>query len=325
MERLYVVGGKQRGQRALRDGNNAWNGYERGRILAVDPGTGEIARCLDYVSPPEVCAAEDPAITFQASTIRDGHLYTCTQTEVMVYSLPDLQLQHYLSLPIFNDLHHVRPGTNGTLFVANAGLEQVLELTVDGEIVRAWHVLGEAPWDDIDEAVDYRKVSTKPHRSHPNYLSEVDGELWVTRFHQGDTLCLTQPGRRILLSEERIHDGVYHDGLLYFTTVDAKVVVANPHTFRVEETINVAATYPEEVLPGWCRGIWIEGDHIWLGFSRIRPTKLRENVAWVMRGFKHSMPTRIICYDRARGERVREIDLEGAGLNAVYSIFPVSV
>lgn len=322
MNRLYVIGGKQRVARTLRDGNDDWNGYEKGIILAVNTQTGASERCLEYVSPPEVCAPEEPAITFQASTILGDRLYTCTQTEAIVYSLPDFSLHSYLSLPIFNDLHHIRPGPGGTIFLANAGLEQVLQLTLDGQLVQAWHVLGEPVWDGVQSEIDYRLISTKPHRSHPNYLSDVDGEIWVTRFHQGDTVSLTQPERRINLSEKRVHDGVFHQGRLYFTTVDGQVIIARPDTLRVEEVIDLNEMHPAGTLLGWCRSLLPDGDRIWVGFSRIRPTRLRENVAWVARGFKSVKPTHIAYYDLARRECLLEIDLEPAGLNAVYSIFP---
>jgi hypothetical protein len=320
---LYVVGGQQRAARTLLDGQQDWNGYERGLVVVLDPDTGRADVCLDYVSPPEVCRPHDPAISFQAGTIQDDKLYLCTETEVLVYRLPHFEQLAYVSLPIFNDLHHVRPTPQGTVLVANAGLEQILEITLDGVVVTAWHVLGEQPWDHVQPGVDYRMVSTKPHRSHPNFLPGQNSDVWVTRFHQGDAVCLTDSKRHIPLSDERIHDGVLHNGRFYFTSVTGKVLVASPDSLRVEEVIDVTAMHPPDVLLGWCRSIHIDRNLLWLGFSRIRPTRLRENVSWVMRGFKRAMPTHIACYDLTKGECVAEIDLEPAGLNAVYSILPV--
>src|SRR5689334_11919993 len=46
----------------------------------------------------------------------------------------------YLSLPFFNDLHHVRPTPAGDLLVANAGLEMVIHMTQSGEICNVWNV-----------------------------------------------------------------------------------------------------------------------------------------------------------------------------------------
>ncbi|MBK9715254.1 MAG: hypothetical protein IPO81_28790 [Kouleothrix sp.] len=322
MGSFYVIGGQQRAPRPLRAGNRNWNGYERGVIMRVDPETHDIKTCVTYVSPPEVCAADDPAITLQASTIQDSMLYTCTQTEVLIYALPSFERLGYLSLPCFNDVHHVRPTPEGNLLVANAGLEMVVETTPAGELRRVWNVLGEDPWGRFSREVDYRRIETKPHRAHPNYVFTVGDEIWATRFHQGDAICLTSPEKRIQISSERIHDGVLHDGRLYFTVVSGSIVVANPQTLQVEQVINLNSMHAEGTLLGWCRGIFIDGDKLWVGFSRIRPTKFRENVSWVMHGFKHVLPTRVACYDLSRRRCVVEIDLEPTGLGAVYSVLP---
>lgn len=320
---LYVVGGRQETLRPLRAGNQNWNGYDEGVILRVDPSTEECQECVSYVSPPEVCSPGEAAITFQAGAIKDNLLYVCTQTEVLLFRLPTFEQVGYLSLPIFNDLHHVHPTPKGTLLIANAGLEMVLEMTLAGEICQAWNVLGEEPWQ-LSSDTDFRKVSTKPHRSHPNYLFYLDSEPWATRFHQGDAICLTQPDKRIEISKERIHDGVVHAGKIYFTSVNGWVYVADSSTFVLEKAINLNEMHPEGTLLGWCRSLFVDGDKLWVGFSRIRPTKWRENVAWLVRGFKSVKPTHIACYDLTKRECIIEVSLEPMGLNAVYSIFPAT-
>lgn len=318
---LYVVGGRQGELRPITAGNGNWNGYHEGVILRVTPSTQAWEECLTYVSPPEVYSPEESAITFQAGAIQDNLLYICTQTEVMVYELPAFKRIAYFSLPIFNDLHHARPTPTGDLLLANAGLEMVIHATLNGEICNVWNVLGEEPWQ-LKSDVDYRKVSTKPHHSHPNYLFYIGSEPWATRFHQGDAICLTNPEKRIEISKERIHDGVVHEGKVYFTSVSGSIYIADTSTLKVERVINLSEMHPEGTLLGWCRSLYVDGDRIWVGFSRIRPTKWRENVTWVVRGFKHVQPTHIGCYDLVKGECVEEVNLEPMGLNAVYSIFP---
>jgi hypothetical protein len=115
-----------------------------------------------------------------------------------------------------------------------------------------------------------------------------------------------------------------HDGKIYFTSVNGWIYIANPSTLKIEEAINLNDMHAEETLLGWCRSLLIDGDQLWVGFSRIRPTKWRENVTWLVRGFKSVKPTHIACYDLAKRECVAEVNLETMGLNCVYSIFPVS-
>jgi hypothetical protein len=324
LETVYVVGGRQRELRGVRDGQRPWQGYDRGLVLSVDLGSADVSKAFEYVSPDDVVGDEAPAISFQASTLVDDLLYTCTETEVMVYRLPEFELLSYVSLPLFNDVHHVAPGDGGTLLVANAGLEMVVEVTPEGDVVRLWNVLGEDPWARFDPGRDYRKVSTKPHRAHPNFVFRLGEELWATRFHQGDAVSLTEPGRALPVCGERIHDGIVHDGHVYFTSVDGKLVVADTSSLRIEEVVDLNAFHEERAVLGWCRGVLVDGGRVWVGFSRIRATRFRENVGWVSRGFRRDRETHIACYDLEKGECVREIDLEPAGLAAVYSILPAA-
>src|SRR5689334_23276310 len=138
MSTLYVIGGRQRQPRALRDGQRPWQGYDQGLVLSVDVETGGVNTSLRYGG---IAADDDAAVSFQASTIDGNILYTCTETEVLTYRLPDFELLGHVSLPWFNDVHHVRPSLNGNIVVANAGLEMVLEITPAGEVVRLWDVL----------------------------------------------------------------------------------------------------------------------------------------------------------------------------------------
>ena len=317
MNSFYVVGGQQRDLRTL-FAEQQWYSYQKGLVLRVNVETSTAETCVEYVSPPEVYSEEHPAILFKSSTVVGNKMYACTQTELLVYELPSFKQIGYLSLPFFNDLHHVRPSPAGNLLVANSGLEMVLEISLEGEVIQQWNVLGEPI--DYDPHVDYRKINTKPHRAHPNHVFYVDNDIWATRFEQRDAICLTQAGKRIIIGTERVHDGLFHNGFVYFTTVDGRVVIANPYTTVVEEVINLNAMHQEDALLGWCRSVLVEDSKLWVGFSRIRATKIRENVGWVSRGFKRGMPTHFACYDLEQKRCVREIDVEPMGLNAIFSL-----
>ena len=123
---------------------------------------------------------------------------------------------------------------------------------------------------------------------------------------------------------KRIHDGVLHEGHLYFTAVNGTIVVADAATLQVAEVVDLTVLHDDRALLGWCRGVLVDGNNLWVGFSRIRATRFRENVSWVARGFRHDSPTHLACYDLASRTCVAEIDLESNGLAAVYSILPAS-
>jgi hypothetical protein len=322
IDSLYVMGGQQRELQRLMPGPG-WYEYQKGLIVRVDAGTQGATLCADYVSPTDAVAEGTPPILFKCGSREGDRLYACTQTEVLVYALPSFERVGYVSLPSFNDVHHVRPTREGTLLVASAGLDLVLEVTLDGRTLNSWNVLGEEPWERFSPEIDYRKVvSTKPHRSHPNYVFCLGEEIWATRFEQKDAICLNRPDRRIDIGLERVHDGVPHEGFVYFTTVNGNLVVVNAQTLKVDEVINLNQMHSEGDLLGWCRGVLVSGNLVWIGFSRVRPTKFTENVRWITHGFKRSLPTHIACYDLTKRQCVREIDLEPYSLSAVFSILP---
>lgn len=322
MGTLYVTGGEQRNARTMTEGEMFWYKYHKGVVLEVDTVTGTVKTVAEYVSPPSVCAQEDPAILFKCGTLVGNKLYVGTPTEVLTYDLPDFTHSGYVSLPCFNDVHHVRPSRGGHLLVASSGLDMVLEVTTTGDIVRAWDTMGQEPWTRFSRDVDYRVVSTtKPHASHPNHIFYVGDDLWATRFEQRDAICLTDPSKRIDIGIERVHDGHVYDGMIYFTTVNGFVIIVDSVTLQVVERIDLNALGPDDSILGWCRGLLLENGRLWVGFSRLRLTKFRENVSWVRRGFRRQLPTRIACYDLASQRCLQEIELQRHGLDAVFSIF----
>jgi hypothetical protein len=327
-EQFYVVGGRQRVARTVLDQTPQWYDYGQGVILQVDGSGSTVQSVLSYTSPPAATAPGAPVL-FKSATRAGDTLYLCTQTEVMSYRLPNFTRTGWLSLPHFNDVHHVRPLGNGNLLVANTGLEMVLEITPQGQVINEWNVLGEAPWAHFAKEIDYRKgISTKPHRAHPNYLFLLDRgagcEIWATRFEQKDAVCVNRPGLRIPLLVERVHDGLLHEGRLYFTTVNGHVIIVNAQTLAVEADIDLNQCHTEDLLLGWCRGIYVDGDLAWVGFSQIRATRFRETLSWVRVGFQRSLPTRIACYDLKQRRHLGDIPLAEQGLDTVFSILPAT-
>ena len=326
-ETLWVVGGEQR---VLFSKPNEWSEYQKALVVRVQDGQPQ--RVLEYQSPPEHCPDVMPSHVFKAATIDGDTAWLCTQTEVLVCDFPSFRIRRVISHPCFNDLHHVMPGPDGTLFVAVTGLDAVAELSPEGEVLGLTSVLGGSPWDDrFSPDVDYRKIpTTKPHRSHPNYLFFVDGRPWVTRFQQRDAVPVDGHlnGRGAFeVGTQGIHDGHVEGDRLFFTTVDGCVVSFDLATGEKSVVDLNQIRQPDDDRPlGWCRGLLPAGeDKVWVGFTRIRYTTLRRNLSWIRHGFRetehHRMhPTRIALYDLRSSSLLRQIDMEEAGIGAVFSI-----
>jgi hypothetical protein len=326
MSFLYLTGGRQR--KLLFKNEEEQRLYEMALILRLETTSQTSELKVEYKSPPEARASEETSNVFKSSTIVGNKFYTCTSTEVLVYEMPKFRRIGYISLPCFNDLHHVTPTRDGNLLVAATGLDMVVKFTPEGNVLSYWNVLGNDPWSRFSPDVDYRKVeSTKPHDSHPNTAFELGEDIWVTRLHQRDAICLTRPGLRINIEVQRPHDGLLWNGQLYFTTVDGRIVMANPQSLHVERMIDLHEIHRnrhhDDILLGWCRGILpVDERRIWVGFTRVRKTMFMENVLWIKKGFPDkSKPTHLGLYDIAEQKCLQEIDLERHGMNVIFGIY----
>jgi hypothetical protein len=324
MSCLYVLGGKQRS--LLFKGEEESNLYESALILKLDPASGAVQTCVEYESSSDARPGRHSACLFKSGALVGDILYACTSTEILVFRLPTFEQLNYISLPCFNDVHHVMPCHDGTLMVVNTGLDMVVRITPEGAPLEEWEVLGRPAWQRFSRDIDYRRVaSTKPHQSHPNFAFQLGGDLWVTRLHQRDAVCLTDTGKRIDIALESPHDGVVRGKDVYFTLVDGRVALANADTLTIDRVFDLKAMDDPNALLGWCRGVLPVGDEkLWVGFTRVRKTRFQENILWIKHVLKEGMvekPTHISLYDIENNRCLQEFNLEPHGMNIVYSIF----
>lgn len=330
MSKLYVLGGRQRkvGLKAPTF-EDEWCLYEAALILEVETETATARTCVEYETPHDKRPGQQRAGNFHSGALVNNTLYTCTMSEVLIYRVPEFQLIGYISLPCFNDLHHVTPTAQGDLLVVSTGLDMVFKITPRGETLEEWCVVDEIPWTRFSRTADYRTVvTTRPHLSHPNFVFELDEETWVTRFEQGDAISLNGSKKRIATGVYRPHDGLLCGERILFTGVEGRIVIASRRTLQIEETIDLRKIQDrdKEILPAWCRGLLpLEESQIWVGFTRIRQTLLRENVRWVktlLGEGRVAKPTQIALFDIAKQECLKSIDLEPHGMHTVFGIFP---
>ena len=249
----------------------------------------------------------------------------------MAYDVRDYSRIAYLTHPAFNDLHDVQISTRDTILVVNTGLDAVMEFDRSGVLLNEWGVLGGSIWERFSRNNDYRKwPTTKPHRAHPNKVFEIGKEIYATRFEQCDAVCLVSPDKRFRFGKDHPHDGHIVNEKIYFTTINGCVLVYN-HRGTLVERLELTTYHGDENLDvalGWCRGLYVlEDRYLIVGFTRLRPSKFREQVRWVKHILgksltKGSRATRVAIYDMQAGCKVTEYDLEAYGLNAVFAILP---
>ncbi len=324
MSNFYISGGQFRS--SVFQKLEEWESCKQANLVEIDPANNTSRKAVEYESPKEATADEQPAILFKYASARDHKLYTCTSTEVIIFDLPSFRLATYISLPIFNDLHHVYPTPQGTLLIAITGLDLVVEVSLEGKVLRQWDALGADTWSIHSKDIDYRKVpTTKPHRAHCNHVFQLEDEIWATRFHPRDAISLEDPTRRIDIAIERPHEGFLFNGSLYFTTVDGHIVIVDPKTLKVERIhdLNKMSGQGNEPL-GFCRGLLLLDERLaWVGFTRIRPTKFRENLSWVRHPTRTPRRSHITLYDLHSGTPLEDIETEPHGIGVISNIFQV--
>lgn len=325
--RLYILGGHQRKSwiRPLQPERR----FDLALILRLDAESEQSERMVEYRTPERVKAHPEASDLFTSGALYGNKLYACTYTELLVFDLPHFKRTAYISSPHFNSVHHVSPTPRGTLLVANTGLDMVMEIDSEGTVLREWDVLADVPWQRFSQQIDYRKIhSTKPHLSHPNFVFQLGEEVWVTRFYQKDATCLTRKYEPVEIGKERPHDGVAYRGSLYFTTVDGHLVIVDANSLRTTSILDLRSfgEYPF-TGPAWCRGVFVvHHDLVWVGFTRIRKTRLMQAANWIKHGFRETdPPTHIALFDLGEKRCLKAIDLEPHGINILFGILPAEI
>ncbi len=326
MSKILISGGIER-----ENGQELGEGkyYKGARLLRLDTETGKVEVILRKDEGGENYPDEHPNLQFTAGCVVEDGIWLPTDTEVGFYSYPDLELKRSFSYPFFHNIHHINV-IDGEIFVVSTGLDMVIRFDLESlQPLQFMNAEGKDAWFRFSPKVDYRKIhSTRPHDSHPNYVFKNGDCYWVTRCTQEDAVCLSDVSRRIDISRGRnisVHDGVLHDGLLYFTTVDGIVVVADPESGKIVEDINLLDFEPRRTVKGWCRGLMFDGDVAYIAYSRLRATRNKGKIAWINNFVSRDQGARyatVAAYDLKRRKKLDEWVFGEDLIHAIYTVLP---
>ncbi len=322
MSQLILTGGRLR---ARAKGLVLGNLYDDSRIALLDTSIGDISVKVRRRTPADLLPPGEPSHVFKSGAVLGGKLAVVSLTELLVYDLDSFRLERSLSHPSFNDLHDV-DWIRDRWHVVDTGLDAVVVMTEEGVVEETISVGPEPTWDRFDPEVDYRRVaSTKPHLAHPNHIVDGPGGPWVTRYWQQDAVCLDDPGRSLPIPFGPPHDGILSNGLLWFTTVNGHLAAVDPGSGQVARHVDLNEVEgPGGRDLGWSRGLALEGETAFVGFSRLRGTTGREAMARLSgHGRQGPLPTRVVAYDLRRMTIEAVWDLQEAGFDAVFGILPV--
>lgn len=282
-----------------------------GGIALVDWETKQITQFTEYRSPQSICCPTE-IVRMGFGSFKDNWYYTCMPTEIVRFSLPDLRCETVLTHPTFSDLHHVA-ALDDRLLVCNTGLEIMQTFDYQGNLLETFNAASTPTWERFSRETDYRLLpTTKPHERHINYVFLYEGKTWLTRFHQKDAICLSNPNDTMPVESGNPHDGIVLGDKIYFTTTNGHIVIVDAPNRRIAKDINLINVKHAlgEVQLGWCRGLDVKDGYAYVGFSRLRKTKWREFASWVKHAKGPRYPARIEKIDIDKEELVDEIKLE---------------
>jgi len=208
-----------------------------------------------------------------------------------VYKLDKVTLdcEAFISHRLMNDLHGIAEHELHLITVLT-GKDTVVVTDMSGNIVEYFTIYSDLRVKKNDERLmdyDWRFLSKQFRGAtgifHFNYVQVIGEEIWLTSRNLGCFVVLdtkTMQAKLRTINQKTtvlLHDGAYHDGLFYFTSIDGKIIISsdqdvtNPrekiddislfnrdlssHVIRIKDT---GLGYE----PNWCRGIDVYGDQI---------------------------------------------------------------
>ena len=297
--------------------------YEEAFVNVLDWDKGEFEREFRYKSPPEY---SDPCLTqqFKSGTLIGRKLIVPSNIEILFIDIDTFEVSRTITMPSFTDLHHVACRDN-KLYVANTGAETVHILDMEGNVLNEYPQVDNPTWKQYGESPDLRLIaSTKPHFIHLNFIFFLEGQPWITRFQNRDAVSLFDKSKKIDLniSEGRPHDGHIVGDYIYFTLTDGHIIIVNKNTLEREEIINLNNISNNKLQLGWCRGIEIIDDQAYVGFSRLRRSKIVEYGSWIIQG-RQKQSACITQYDLVKKELIKKVELGEKG-GAIFTVRHIS-
>lgn len=279
----------------------------------------------EVVVPTRGAVGDDRELT--GARFDGAALLQCARSELLWIDPRTLQVLRRLSHPLCYDVHDALVW-DGALVVSSTGHDSIVWLDPEGRLLR--HHWLRAPAGDPASFVaafgsvdDWREVPTartKPHSHHPNQVFLRHDALWVTLFE--DRLARELDGTGVIeLPEGPPHDGCERDGLHWFTTVTGHVIAVDPRSLARVVHLDLNRLLGDERLLGWCRGIEVDGDTIYVGFTMLRVGRHRDLLRRLVRGRRgEKLPSRVVALDWRRGVVLGELVVGGDAGGAIYTI-----
>lgn len=169
----------------------------------------------------------------------------------------------------FNDLHYLNLNRDKKLFVVNTGIDAIERLKINDDLSltpeKIWFVFNrnkKFTKRDIDLSYNYNEhLKVKPHVTHPNCITFLNGHTFVTCFENETrkerTGCIVDlKTGKIVLNNRNCHDGVIYRNNLYVSETRSNKVLVIKNVLGRKWPVE-----PDEEIRlnsnGWWRGMTI--------------------------------------------------------------------
>ncbi len=324
--RLFVTGGQFRPPGALRMEGRY---YQEAQLVALDLASGEFESLVTLSGGGDHYPPEHPNQLFTAPAMEDGVLWLPSETEIFKYRLPTLTLEACYSHTCFNNIHSVAV-FGDELAVTSTGLDNVVFLNKhDGRVMRIANAEGKDPWHRFSHDIDYRReYSTRPHDAHPNFVFRLGENYWVTRCTHEDAVNLDDTSQSIDVAQGddiSVHDGLDYGDYIVFTRVDGFLVFCDKTSLQVAKVVDPFQHERNRPI-GWCRGLHINGSMCYIGYSRIRKTRMKSKLKYLASGnfeFASGQSALIVAFDLEKLAIERIYRAPEGVVDAIYGILAV--
>lgn len=278
-------------------------------------------------------------------------LLVCGFSAIYRFSPPNWKLSGVLHQKCMNDLHSVNIHNN-LIFIANTGLETIDVFNLEGLFIGSyslqpgwlnkerqsdvtptkenWKELLNIGWQTKSTVIDnqpltdvYYKTSKtnfyqKPVKDfiHLNHVVATPTQILATSL---SNKCIYNVCNfdKIIETPSPPHDGFINEGKFWITCVEGQILSYEIKNNVVSNTIIDCFNIFDHIdVSGWCRGIMIQKNYLFIGITEIRR---KPQYDWNVSAWENTK-TGIICWDLSQQKLIKFIDLSEERHSKIFTI-----
>ena len=130
---------------------------------------------------------------------------------------------------------------------------------------------------------EHRFSDFRPHLLHPNHVSLVNDELWVTLWRTGEIVNL-HTGNVLANDLGRPHDGLVFEDTIYITDCRMNRLIVHQFDHAAGSIGKRIAdrTITKQVSDGFLRGVSVAGDFVFVGLTARRGASAEFQIARIV-------------------------------------------